>query len=337
LGLSKYVARRLLLIIPVFFAVTFMTFVISHVVVPNPVLAWGGEKSSPATIAAIAAQYHLNDPLPAQYYYYMVGLLSGDWGTSPVTHLPVLSQVETYFPATVELSVAALVLSILFGIPIGVFSALWNGKKKDYSLRFLYLTGIASPPFLLALLLQLVFSYYFRLLPSAGRLSPGLLPPTHITGMYTIDSLLTGNWLDLQNSLVHLILPATTLALFTFAIIARITRSSMMETLDKDFIRTAKSKGLPRRTVMFRHALRNALTSTVTVIGFAVQLLLSGTIVVENIFFWPGIGLYTTTAILSLDFPSIMGVTVVFTLVVVFTNLVTDIAYAFLDPRVRLG
>jgi peptide/nickel transport system permease protein len=184
LGLSKYVARRLLLIIPVFFAVTFMTFVISHVVVPNPVLAWGGEKSSPATIAAIAAQYHLNDPLPAQYYYYMVGLLSGDWGTSPVTHLPVLSQVETYFPATVELSVAALVLSILFGIPIGVFSALWNGKKKDYSLRFLYLTGIASPPFLLALLLQLVFSYYFRLLPSAGRLSPGLLPPTHIRNVY---------------------------------------------------------------------------------------------------------------------------------------------------------
>lgn len=336
MGLARYVVRRLLLVIPVFLAVTFMTFIISHVVVPNPVLAWGGEKSSPATIAAIAAQYHLNDPIYTQYFYYMEGLLSGDWGISPVTHLPVLSQIETYLPATIELSAAALVLSVLLGIPIGVLSALWNGKKRDYSLRVLYLTGIASPPFLLALLFQLIFSYYFRILPSAGRLSAALQPPAHITGLYTLDSLLTGNWVDLQSSLLHLILPATTLALLTFAIITRITRSSMMETLGKDFVRTAKSKGLPGRTVMFRHALRNALTSTVTVIGFAVQLLLSGTIVVETIFFWPGIGLYTTTSILSLDFPSIMGITVVFTLVVVFTNLVTDVAYAILDPRVRL-
>ena len=224
----------------------------------------------------------------------------------------------------------------MIGIPIGVLSALWKGKRRDYSLRVLYLTGIASPPFLLALLFQLLFSYYFRILPSAGRLSPTLQPPTYITGMYTVDSLLTGNWVDLQDSVAHLILPAITLALLTFAIITRITRSSMIETMDKDFVRTAKSKGLPRRTVMYRHALRNALTSTVTVIGFAVQLLLSGTIVVETIFFWPGIGFYTTTSILSLDFPSIMGITVVFTLVVVFTNLVTDVTYGFLDPRVRL-
>lgn len=336
MGLTRYVLRRLFLVIPVFLAVTFMTFVISHVVVPDPVLAWGGEKSSPATIAAIAAQYHLNDPLYTQYYYYMKDLLSGDWGLSPVTHLSVLAQIAQYLPATVELSIAALVLSIVIGIPIGVLSALWKGKRRDYSLRVLYLTGIASPPFLLALLFQLVFSYYFHILPSAGRLSPTLLPPTHITGMYVVDSLLTGNWVDLQDSLAHIILPATTLALLTFSIITRITRSSMIETMDKDFVRTAKSKGLPRRTVMFRHALRNALTSTVTVIGFAVQLLLSGTIVVETIFFWPGIGFYTTTSILSLDFPSIMGITVVFTLVVVFTNLVTDVAYGILDPRVRL-
>jgi peptide/nickel transport system permease protein len=336
MGLTRFVLRRLLLVVPVFVAVTLMTFIISHVVVPNPVLAWGGEKSSPATIAAIAAQYHLNDPLYAQYYYYMKGLVTGDWGISPVTHLPVLAQIAQYLPATVELSIAALVLSIVIGIPIGVLSALWKGKRRDYSLRVLYLTGIASPPFLLALLFQLLFSYYFRILPSAGRLSPTLQPPTYITGMYTVDSLLTGNWVDLQDSVAHLILPAITLALLTFAIITRITRSSMIETMDKDFVRTAKSKGLPRRTVMYRHALRNALTSTVTVIGFAVQLLLSGTIVVETIFFWPGIGFYTTTSILSLDFPSIMGITVVFTLVVVFTNLVTDVTYGFLDPRVRL-
>jgi ABC-type dipeptide/oligopeptide/nickel transport system permease component len=322
--------------VPVFLAVTLMTFVISHVVVPNPVLAWGGERSSKSTIAAIAAQYHLNQPLYIQYYYYMKGLLTGNWGISPVTHLSVLSQILTYLPATIELSVSALIISVIIGIPVGVLSALWNKKKRDYPLRVLYLTGIASPPFLLALIFQFVFAYYFRLLPSSGRLSPLLTPPKHITGMYTIDSLLTGNWVDLANSIEHLILPATALALLTFAIITRITRSSMIDTMEKDYIRTAKSKGLPRRTVMFRHALRNALTSTVTVIGFAIQILLSGTIVIESIFFWPGIGLYTTTSILSLDFPSIMGITVVFTLIVVFTNLVTDVAYGFLDPRVRL-
>jgi len=334
--LAKFLVRRLLLIIPVFFAVTFMTFFISHVVVPNPVLAWGGEKSSQATLKAIAAQYHLNDPIYVQYYYYMSGLLSGSWGVSPVTHLPVLQQIETYLPATVELSIAALILSVVIGIPIGVLSALWKGKKRDYPLRVLYLSGIASPPFLLALVFQLVFAYYFKILPSSGRLAAGLTPPTHITGMYTLDSLLTENWVDLRSAAAHLVLPATALALLTFSIITRITRASMLETLEMDFVRTAKSKGLSKRVVTFRHALRNALTSTVTVIGYAVQLLLSGTIVVETVFFWPGIGEYTTTSILSLDFPSIMGITVVFTLIVVFTNLVTDVVYGVLDPRVRL-
>jgi peptide/nickel transport system permease protein len=336
LSLAKFLVRRLLLIIPVFFAVTFMTFFISHVVVPNPVLAWGGEKSSAATLAAIAAQYHLKDPIYLQYYYYMSGLFTGNWGISPVTHLPVLQQIETYLPATVELSTAALILSVVIGIPIGVLSALWKGKKRDYPLRVLYLSGIASPPFLLALVLQLVFGYYLRILPSSGRLYAGQVAPTHITGIYTLDSLLTGNWVDFQSAATHLILPATALALLTFSIITRITRTSMLDALDKDFVRTAKSKGLSKQVVTYRHALRNALTSTVTVIGYAVQLLLSGTIVVETVFFWPGIGEYATTSILALDFPSIMGITVVFTLIVVFTNLITDIAYGVLDPRVRL-
>jgi peptide/nickel transport system permease protein len=317
MGITTFIAKRLLLIIPTFLGVTLLTFIISHVVVANPVLAWAGEKSSPETIAAITAQYHLHDPIYLQYYYYMTGLFQGDWGTSATTHLPVLAQIGNFFPATVELAITALLISVLIGIPMGVLSALWNGRKLDYPIKALYSAGIASPPFLLALLFQLVFAYYFNLLPSAGRLSPNLPIPPHITGMYTVDSL-----------------PAITLAFLTFAIITRITRASMLETMEKDFVRTAKAKGLPSRTVTYKYVLRNALTSTVTVIGFAVQLLLSGAIVVETIFFWPGIGLYTTTAILSLDFPSIMGVTIVFTLVVVFTNLITDLAYGFLDPRV---
>src|SRR5579872_1624191 len=176
MGYGTFIARRLLLIIPVFFGVTFLTFVLSHVVVKNPALAWAGERASPATIAAIAARYHLRDPLYLQYYYYMAGLLKGDWGISPISNFPVLEQIGKYFPATLELAIASFVISLLVGIPLGVISALRSGKRFDNSIRVLYLSGIASPPFLVALGIQLVFSYYFHLLPSAGRLSPTLSP-----------------------------------------------------------------------------------------------------------------------------------------------------------------
>jgi len=337
LGFLAFIIRRLFLLVPILLGVTLLTFVVSHVIVPNPVLVWVGTRHpSPQQVAAITAQYHLDDPLYTQYAYYLVDLVTGNWGTSPVTNQPVLKLIGTYFPATFELTIAALLISVAIGIPLGVLSAVWNGKKLDYPIRLLYLSGVGSPPFLLALVFQLVFSYYLRILPSSGRLSPTLLPPTHITGMYTVDSLLTGNWVDLVDSVRHLILPATALALLTFAIITRITRSSMLETMNKDFVRTARSKGLPKRSVTFRHVLRNALSSTVTVIGLAVQFLLTGTVVIEYIFFWPGIGLYAAQSILALDFPSIMGVTVLFTLIVVLTNLVTDFAYGVIDPTVRL-
>jgi peptide/nickel transport system permease protein len=325
--------------IPVFLGVTILTFVVSHVIVRNPVLAWGGNifKSNPETIKAIMDQYHLNDPIYVQYYYYLTGLLRGDWGISPLTHVPVLQQIGNYFPATLELSIAALLISVLLGIPMGVLSALWRGKGLDYPIRVFYSIGIASPSYLIALVLQFLIAYRTGLLPSAGRLSAGLAPPLHITGMYVVDSLLTANWPDLVSSVQHLILPATTLGFLTFGIISRVTRSSMLETMDKDFVRTARAKGLPKMTVTYKYILRNALTSTMTVIGLAVQALMSGAIITETVFFFPGIGLYTTFSILSLDFPAIMGLTVVFTLVVVVTNLVTDLAYGLIDPRVRYG
>jgi len=335
-GIASYIVKRLILVIPVFFGITFLTFLISHVIVPNPAEAWAGVKTGKATIEAIAVQYHLNDPLYLQYYYYMSDLIQGNLGISPVTHQSVSNLIEAFFPPTLELSIAALLISVIIGIPFGVLSAIWSGRKIDYPLRVIYLAGISSPPFLLALVFQLLFSYYFKILPSAGQLSSTLAPPTHITGMYVLDSLLTRNWTDFSDSLIHLILPATALALLTFSIIARITRSSMLETMNKDFIRTAKSKGLSNLTVTFRHTLRNALISTVTVIGFTIQLLLSGAIVIETVFFWPGIGYFTTQSILALDFPSIMGITVVFTLVVIVTNLATDLTYGFLDPRLRI-
>jgi peptide/nickel transport system permease protein len=333
-GRGSYVVKRIIWAVPVIFGVTVLTFVVSHVITPNPVLAWGGERSSPAVLAAVAERYHLRDPLYIQYVYYMADLLRGDWGFSPVANLPVAQELLSFFPATIELSLGAIVISVIVGILVGVLSALWYRRKLDYPLRFLYLSSLGSPPFLVALVLQLLFAYYFRLLPSGGELSPGLSPPQYITGMVVVDSLLTGNWIDLWNSLWHLILPATALALLTFPIISRITRSSMLEVMDTDFVRTAKAKGVPRMTVTLKHTLRNALISTVSVVGIAIQMLLSGTIVIESIFFWPGIGLYTTRSILSLDFPSIMGITVVFALIVIVTNLATDLAYGVLDPRI---
>ncbi len=334
MGRAGYILKRIAWAFPVFIGVTVLTFVVSHVITPNPVLAWGGMKSSPAVQAAVAAQYHLKDPLYLQYFYYMSDLLHGNWGTSPVTHLPVAQQLGTFFPATIELSLAALIISVVIGLIVGVLSALLYGRKLDYPLRFIYLSSLGSPPFLVALVLQLLFSFYFRWLPSGGQLSPGMSPPSTITGMYVVDSFLTGNWPVFSDSLQHIILPATTLALLTFPIIARITRSSMLEVMDMDYVRTAKAKGLPRMTVTFKHTLRSSLISTVSVIGVAVQILLSGTIIVESVFFWPGIGLYTTRSILNLDFPSIMGITVVFALVVIITNLLTDLAYGVLDPRI---
>lgn len=335
MGLGTFLTRRLILILPVFFGVTLLTFVISHLVVPDPVAAWAGIRASASTRAAIAARYHLNDPVLQQYWFYMVQLFHADLGISPARNASVSSLILDFLPATIELAIAALILSVLIGIPIGVLSAMWNGRKLDYPLRIIYLSGIASPSFLLALLFQLVFAYYLKILPSSGELAPTLPPPTRITGMYIVDSLLTRNWTDLASSVQHIILPAITLAALTFSIIGRVTRSSVLETVNKDFVRMAKSKGLDNRTVTFRHTLRNALTSTVTVIGYAVQLLLAGTVVVESIFFWPGIGLFTTQSLLQLDFPSIMGVTVVFTFIVIISNLIVDLSYGLVDPRVR--
>lgn len=329
-----YIGKRFAWSVPVFFGVTILTFFVSHVVTPNPVLAWGGLHSTPSTLAAVAREYHLNDPLYVQYFYYMSQLFRGNWGFSPVSNLPVSEELSLYFPATLELAITAVLISLVFGILVGALSALSRGRKFDYPLRALYLSGLASPPFLLALIIQLVFAFYFKILPSGGQLSAGLVPPGHITGMYIVDSLLTGNWTDLGDSIRHIILPAMSLALLTFPIIARIVRSSMIEIADKDFVRTAKAKGLPNLSVVIRHTLRNSLTSAVSVTGLAIQILLSGTIIIETIFFWPGIGLYTTRSILSLDFPSIMGITVVFALVVIVTNLITDLTYGLIDPRV---
>ncbi len=336
MGLLRFCLKRLALLIPVLLGVTVLTFVIARVVVPNPARAWAGLKASQSTVDAIAVRYHLNDPLYTQYFYYVYDLLSGDWGTSPVTGQPILENISVFFPATLELSIVAIMIAAALGIPSGVYAAVKQDKPADHAVRLISLGSYCLPPFLMALVMQLVVFYWLRLLPSGGRLSPFIQAPQRITGLLILDSILTANVQSLASSLVHILLPATALALLTFGLITRLTRSSMLEVLRQDYVRTARSKGLSERIVIFKHALRNGMISIITVLALLFAWMLSGAIVIEYIFNWPGIGRYAVQSILALDLPAVMGTTLVFTLIVVIVNLLADIAYAILDPRIRL-
>lgn len=329
-------AKRIVLLIPVLVGVTFVTFFLSRVALPDPARAWAGPRATAAAVEALRTRYHLDSPLFVQYFYYVKGLLTGDWGISPTSGRSVLTDLGLYFPATVELAIAALLITIIVGIPLGVIAAIYHDRPVDHSIRLLYLAGYSSPPFLVALIMLFVFSYALNLFPSQGQLSQFLAPPTSITGMYIVDSLLTGNWVDFADSLWHLVMPATALALTYFGIVTRVARSSMLEAFQKDFIRASYAKGLTKRTVVYKHAFRNAMVSTITIVGLVLGSLLSGTIVIETIFLWPGVGYYSTQAIENFDFPAVMGVVVLFTLGVVIANLIADTLYAVVDPRIRV-
>lgn len=316
--------------------VTFLTFAIAFLFVPNVAAAWLGLRSTPAARAALAAEFHLSDPIWVQYYYYMSNLIHGNWGTIPGSGQPILYNIEIFFPATVELALASIIITIVLGIPLGVIAARYHNRKADHSIRLFYLAGYSSPPFLLALLGLLVFGYVFKVFPTQGELTVGLVAPKHITGMYVVDSLLTGNWTDLRDSVWHLVLPATVLSLTYFGVVAKITRASMLEVLQKDFIRAAYAKGLSGSNVIFRHALRNALIPTITILGLLLGSLLGGTVVIESIFQWPGIGLFATQAVENYDFPAVIDTTLLFALAVVAGNLIADVLYAVMDPRIKV-
>jgi peptide/nickel transport system permease protein len=302
----------------------------------DPARVWAGLKASPSTIEAIRIKYHLNEPPLSQFIFYLTQLLHFDLGTSPMDGSSILGNIEAYLPNTIELALVSIVLDALIGIPLGVYAAAHAGKRKDDVVRVLTLLGSSTPPFLIALIFLLVFFFTLRLAPSGGQLSVLMDAPPRVTGMMLVDSLLALRLDAFVDALWHIILPALALSLTTFGLIARMTRASMLEVLGQDYVRTARAKGLEESVVINRHALRNALIPTVTVLGLLLGDLLSGTIVVETVFSWPGIGRYATTSVSNADFPAIMGVTIVFTLAVVLSNLLADILYAVLDPRIRL-
>ncbi|MBV9175226.1 MAG: ABC transporter permease [Chloroflexi bacterium] len=331
------VVRRLLLMIPLMIGMTFISFVVSHTVPADPVAANLGQRSmeDPTIVAAFRAQWGLDKPLPEQYLTYVINLLHGNLGVSIRTHAPVSTDLAQYLPASAELAIAATLVGTLLGIPFGVVSAVRRNQWVDQVVRGVSLLGVSSPVFWLGLVALYVF--YFRLgwLPGPGRLDVGLQEPTRLTGMYTVDSLLTGDWPALLSSVRHLVLPGLVLASVYLGLVTRMTRSSMLEVLSADYVRTARGKGLRPRSVIYRHALSNALIPTVTVLGLAFGDVLAGTVLTETIFSWPGVGRYAYQSAVTLDFPAIMGVSLVIAAVFIVVNLATDLAYVMLDPRLR--
>jgi peptide/nickel transport system permease protein len=337
MGFHAYLIRRLLLLVPLLLGTVLLAFVVSHAVPADPLAANVGTAamSNPEIVAAFYRKWGLDQPLHVQFFLYLKGLLRGDLGVSIFYHRPVAEDLAKYLPATLELATAATLFSVGLAIPFGVLSAVKSNTFVDHILRVVSLIGVSTPIFWLALMSMNLF--YFRLgwAPAPGRLSVGLSPPSHITGLYTLDSILTMNGETLVDALQHLALPAFVLGFATMGLVVRVLRSCMLEVLGQDYVRTARAKGISDSAVLFRHVFKNALIPTVTVIGLTYGNLLSGAVVTETIFSWTGVGRYGFQTAAKVDFPGIMGVTLVLALIYILVNTVVDLTYGVLDPRIR--
>ena len=329
-----YIIRRIVSLIPVLIGVSIIVFMFIHLIPGDPVLAILGERAAVENVERVRKQMGLDKPIWEQYFLYIGKLVQGDFGRSIRSNTPVMDEIQAKLPATAELALWAMIFAVVIGVPAGIISAARRNSIFDTVAMFVALIGVSMPVFWLGLMLAFVFSVWLGWLPFSGRLDPNITLVPH-TGFMVLDSLIAGNWKALVNSLSHLILPSLALATIPLAIIARMTRSSLLEELTQDYIRTAKSKGLAERTVLFRHALKNAFLPVVTTIGLQVGALLSGAILTETIFSWPGIGRWLYGAIQARDYPIVQGVALLITFIYVFVNLLVDISYAFLDPRIR--
>ncbi len=335
----EYILRRLAMAVLVLVCVSIVTFTVARVIPSDPAAAWVGAHPKQEQIEQARIDLGLDRPLYEQYLRYMGGILRGDLGTSVRSHQSVVNDLKTYLPATLELVLTSMVIAVVIGLPLGVLAGAKKGSWLDHGSRLGAVAGVSIPTFWLGLMLQLIFFSWLGILPLGGRVSTETAlfsPVEQITGFYLIDSLLTGNWVAFKDALVHLILPAFTLASFGIGLTIRMTRSTMIETLSEKFILAARAAGIPERTVLFVLTLRNAIVPTLILLGLTFVYSLTGAILVELIFAWPGLGSYVTDAVLSLDFPVIVSVTLVVTVFYVLVNLLLDLVQAMVDPRVRL-
>jgi peptide/nickel transport system permease protein len=337
MGLWTFIARRVVLAFLVLIIVSIATFLLAHAVPGDPITAILSDRqaNNPEVRAALERRWGLDQPLPVQYLYYVSNLLQGDLGESISRRTPVAEELRQRVPATIELALFAMAFALVVGVPLGIVSALRHDRWPDHLARFITLIGTSIPVFWLGLLLLYVFFYRLQWLPGPGRLDVGMKAPTVITGMVTVDALLQRDWEVLTAALRRLVLPSLVLGSFAMGIVARMLRSSLLVSLGDDYVRTARAKGLAERTVVAGHALRNALIPTVTVLGLTTASLLAGAVLTETIFSWPGVGSFAVSAALKLDYPALLGVTLVVAVIYVLVNLMVDIIYGLLDPRIR--
>jgi peptide/nickel transport system permease protein len=332
----RFVVRRLLLLVPILLGLSIVVFFWIRALPGGPAQALLGERATPETIAQIERQYGLDQPVHVQYWKYLERTTHFDLGTSVASRRPVTDELAERFPATIELSLAAMLFSVVFGIPLGFIAAKRYGTWLDHASLVGSLIGISIPIFFLAILLKYVFAVKLGLLPSVGRISV-LIDIPHPTKFYVLDAILAGNPSALWDVLKHLILPAIALGSIPLAIIARITRAAVLDVQNEDYVRTARAKGLPPRVVDGRHIFRNALLPIVTIIGLQTGLLLSGAVLTETVFAFPGMGTWLVQAIRNRDFPVLQGGILFVSLVFVLVNLLVDITYALINPRIRVS
>ena len=332
-----YILRRILFSIPLILGITVVAFLIANAIPADPINANLPQNalSNEKLVTAFREKWGLDKPPHIQYLTYLGNLLQGDMGTSIKTKNPVLEDILQFLPATVELATSAIFVGLVLGIGFGIISAVWRNSFIDYIVRIFALIGVSFPIFLLALVGLSVFHAQLGWVVGPGRLSFLVKDPPHVTGLFTVDSLLAGQWDTFRDAVAHLVLPSFVLGIYVAGIIARITRSSLLEVLSLDYIRTARAKGQLEPKVILRHALSNALIPVVTLLGVLYGNLLAGAVLTESIFAWPGIGRYAFRASTSQDFPAIMGVSMLIALIYVVANFVVDILYFLLDPRIR--
>lgn len=319
--------------------VTLVTFILTNLVPGDPVAASLGQRAAedPEIVAQFRSQYGLDKPLVAQYFTYIVNLMHGNLGISTTTHNAVASDLASALPATLEIAILAIVLSVIIGVTLGTVAAYRRGKVSDHVLRVVSLAGLSVPTFWLALVLYYAFYFKLHVAPGSGRLSPDFTTPPTITGLVTVDALLAGQVDTFFNALSHLFLPVLVLTLYTVGLLTRFVRTAVLEILDQDYVRAARAKGLPTHTVVWSYVLRGASIPVLTVVGLAFGSLLSGTVLVESVFSWPGIGSYAYEAASHLDLPGVMGVGLVIGVMYLLVNLTVDLLYGVIDPRVRLA
>jgi peptide/nickel transport system permease protein len=332
------VVRRILFAIIVLFGISIITFILAYMIPGDPARLMAGNFATHEQVAQIRIELGLDRPLYEQYLRYLNRLLHGDLGMSIHTRRPVTEDISEYFAATFELTTISMLIALVIGFPLGIISATKKDQLADHLSRLFSLSGVSMPSFLLGLILQLIFGTYLNILPIGGRVNSSIrrnYPLSRITGLYLPDALLAGNWTFLISAIKHLILPAICLSLASLVLITRMMRANMLEVMREDYITTVKSYGFSNRKVIYKYALRNALIPTITIISLSYGYALAGTFLVETVFSWPGLGRYVTLSIINSDYPAIMGTVLLIAIIVMTLNLLVDISYLYIDPRIK--